>query len=67
MNVLKANNEQYNELNGFSNGGARLEFIKDANDNWIVGMGVLTIPDFEPIRPQLQELEIIPFEPKEDE
>lgn len=67
MKVLKATPDQYEALNGYTNQGARIEFIQDANDNWIVGMDVLTIPEFEPIRPQLEQLEQIPFEPKEDE
>ena len=56
MKVLKATNEHYSELNGFENGLSILQFAKDGNDNWIVGIEVLTDPDFEPIRPQLNEL-----------
>jgi hypothetical protein len=67
MDVLTANNEQYNSLNGYSNGFAKLEFIQDKNDRWIVGLGVLTDPNFEAIRTELNELERIPFEPKEPE
>ncbi len=65
MVVLKATLAQYSELNGFENGLSILQFAKDGNDNWIVGVEVLTDPDFEPIRPQLNELTQIEYiEPK---
>lgn len=65
MIVLKATLAQYSELNGFENGLSILQFAKDGNDNWIVGIEVLTDPDFEPIRPQLNELTQIEYiEPK---
>ncbi len=65
MVVLKATLAQYSELNGFENGLSILQFAKDGNDNWIVGIEVLTDPDFEPIRPQLNELTQIEYiEPK---
>ena len=46
MLVLKANTEQYNALNHYENNGNVLEFVKDGNDNWIVGMNVLTAECF---------------------
>ena len=61
MIVLKATLAQYNKLNGFQNGLSILEFAKDGNNNWIVGIEVLTDPDFEPIRTQLNELKQIEY------
>ena len=67
MIVLKATLAQYKALNGFQNGLSILQFAKDGNDNWIVGIEVLTDPDFEPIRPQLNELKQIEYiEPKNE-
>jgi hypothetical protein len=65
MKVLKATKTQYNSLNGYENGLSKLEFAKDGNDNWIVGMEVLEDENFAEIRPQLNELTQIEFiEPK---
>ena len=67
MIVLKATIAQYKALNGFENGLSILQFAKDGNDNWIVGIEVLTDPDFEAIHPQLNELTHIKYvEPKQD-
>lgn len=67
MIVLKATLAQYKSLNGFENGLSILQFAKDGSDNWIVGIEVLTDPDFEPIRPQLNELKQIEYiEPKNE-
>lgn len=61
MIVLKATLAQYKTLNGFQNGLSILQFAKDGNDNWIVGIEVLTDPDFEPIRTKLNELKQIEY------
>lgn len=63
MQVLKATQEKYNALNGYTNRNSRLQFIKDASDNWIVGKSVLTDNAFLAIRPQLEQLEEIPYNP----
>lgn len=63
MKVLKATQEQYNNLNNFQNGNSLLQFTKDVNENWIVGKNVLTDDAFLEIRQQLNELEEIDFEP----
>ena len=63
MNVLKANSSQYNELDGYSFKNSVLQFDKDINDNWIVGMSVLNDDAFIAIRTQLQQLEQIEFNP----
>ena len=65
MKVLKATKTQYNSLNGFQNGLSKLEFAKDGNDNWIVGLEVLNDNNFAEIRTQLNELTQIEYiEPK---
>jgi len=64
MTVLKATQQQYNELNGYRNGNSVLQFTKDANDNWIVGKSVLTDQAFEAIKPQLEQLEEIEHNPR---
>lgn len=63
MKVLKATEQKYNELNGYRNGNSVLQFVKDAGNNWIVGKQVLTDEAFLAIRPQLEQLEEIPYNP----
>jgi hypothetical protein len=67
MKVLKATTEQYNALNGYRNGNSVLQFVEDASGNWIVGKLVLTDEAFLAIRPQLEALEEIDFNPKQEE
>lgn len=67
MKVLKANEAQYKELNGFENLPHRLEFVKDANDNWIVGEHILKCEEFSQIVDKLKELEVIDYNPIIDE
>jgi len=67
MDVLKASLEQFSNLEGFSNGNSYIKFAKDANDNYIIGKEVLTDNLFLEIRNQLEELEVIPYNPKETE
>ena len=67
MKVLKANTAQYEALNGFTNGNSRIKFVKDADDNYIIGKEVLTDDKFLEIRNQLEQLEVIPYNPKETE
>jgi len=61
MKVLKATKTQYNSLNGYENGLSRLEFAKDINDNWIVGLEVLEDENFIEIKEQLLKLTVIEF------
>ena len=63
MTALKANTQQYNALNGYAKRNSVLQFVKDAGDNWIVGKSVLTDDAFLAIRPQLEQLEEIPYNP----
>jgi len=67
MDVLKANQEQFSNLEGFSNGNSYIKFAQDADDNWIIGKEVLTDDEFLEIRNQLKQLEVIPYNPKETE
>jgi hypothetical protein len=61
MKVLKATKTQYNSLNGYENGLSKLEFAKDVNDNWIVGLEVLEDENFAEIKEQLSKLTQIEF------
>jgi hypothetical protein len=63
MKVLKATEEQYNKLNGFTNGLHSLVFIKDADNNWITSESILTDENFYPILSDLIKLESIDFNP----
>lgn len=63
IRVLKATNAQYNNLNGLVNGNSKLEFIKDNANNWIIAKSVLTDPAWLSIRPALNQLQEIDFNP----
>ena len=63
MEVLKATEEQKDRLEGTHLNGY-LQFIQDADDNWIVGMGVIDNPNFTEIREELSSLERIEHNPK---
>jgi hypothetical protein len=65
MVVLKATQQQYNTLNGYTFHCSKLEFQKDFNNNWIVGLEVLEDIAFLKIREQLKALPLIDFEPIE--
>jgi hypothetical protein len=43
-----------------------LEFVKDGNDNWIVGMNVLTAECFYDIWHDLSQLETIEYTPTQE-
>jgi hypothetical protein len=59
--VLRANQTQYNQLNGYYNNFSKLEFTLDGNGEWIVGLEVLTDENFSEIKPLLDTLESIEF------
>ena len=61
--VLKATQTQYNTLNGYTYKRSKLEFQKDFNNNWIVGIEVLNEIDFLEIRVELNKLVKINFKP----
>lgn len=63
MMVLKATQEQFNELNGYANNQSILIFIKDKNFNFIVGEQVLNDVDFREIKDKLLQLEVIEYSP----
>ena len=67
MEVLKANTQQYEVLQGFANGNHIIDFSSDADDNWIIGKEVLTDDKFLEIRNQLEQLEVIIYKRKETE
>ena len=67
MEVLKANIQQYEVLQGFANGNHVIEFSLDADDNYIIGKQVLTDDNFIEIRESLKELKVINYNPKETE
>jgi len=67
MEVLKANTQQYEDLQGFANGNHIVDFSSDADDNYIIGKQILTDDKFLEIRNQLKQLEVIPYNPKETE
>ena len=67
MEVLKANTQQYEDLQGFANGNHIIDFSLDADDNYIIGKEVLTDDKFLEIRNQLKQLEVIPYNPKNTE
>jgi hypothetical protein len=64
MKVLKATLAQKKLLEGTYKNGAVLQFIQDANNNWVVNDAVLFDSDFEEIKTQLQALPQIDYEPK---
>lgn len=63
MKVLKANQEIYEAINGFQNGVHRLEFIKDADDNWIVNLEVKECAAFASVMDEINKLEEIEYNP----
>jgi hypothetical protein len=67
MEVLKANNAQYEALNGFTNHNHIINFALDADDNHIIGKQVLTDDKFLEIREELEQLEVIIYKRKETE
>lgn len=67
MIVLHPNTEQYNALNGYKHNSSELLFVKDGSDRWVVGLNVLTDPNFSAIHDQLEQLERIEYTPIPDE
>jgi len=61
MNVLKATDEQKQQLEGFYTNGAYLRFVKDAFDNNVVNEAVLYDDSFLSIREILYSLPIIEY------
>ena len=67
MKVLKATQNQYDEINGVSNKHAFVEFLKDINDNWITSINCKTDSTYHnDTRLRLQMLDEIEYEPKPD-
>jgi len=61
MNVLKATDEQKEQLEGFYANGAYLRFVKDSFDNNVVTDAVLYDDSFLSIREILYSLPIIEY------
>ena len=64
--VLHPNAEQYTALNGYRHNSSELLFVKDGSDRWIVGLEVLSDPNFAEIHDQLEQLERIEYTPFPD-
>lgn len=65
MDVLQANQQVYEALNGWNNDGHTIEFCLDSNGNYILNTDVLFDPYFEKIHDELNSLPRIPFAPYE--
>jgi hypothetical protein len=65
MKVLKATLYKKNKLEGIYKNGAMLQFIKDAENNWVVNEAVLNDENFAEIKKQLELLPLIDYLPKE--
>ena len=66
MEVLLATEDQKKQLEGTYENGAILQFVQDFNNNWVVNDNVLNDENYKSIFDQLNELNRIPFIPKED-
>ena len=66
MIVLKATEEQYQELNGYRNEMFHIQFTKDADGNWVLPTEVLKLKQYKEIHYQLNELERIEYIPIPD-
>jgi len=64
MEVLKATTKQKNDLSGTYPNGHVLQFIQDADGNWVCGVGNIDNPKFAEIKDQLSQLEVIDYKPK---
>jgi len=54
MKVLTPTNQEYISLNGYKKERSELLFVKDGNNNWIVGLEVLNDINFLEIYDQLE-------------
>jgi hypothetical protein len=65
--VLLATQDIFDRLNGYKNGNSLLEFVSDANDNWVVGEEVLNDVAFAEIHEDLSTLDKIDYVPKQQD
>jgi hypothetical protein len=63
MKVLKATQEQAEKLNGTYLNGSKIQFEKDANNNYVLDKNVLIDDDFIEIRDTLLNLPLIDYKP----
>ena len=61
--VLHPNTEQYNALNGYKNNASELLFVLDGSGRYIVGLEVLTDPNFAEIHDELKQLKQVTYTP----
>lgn len=61
MKVLRATQLQKEALDGYKNGNNVLKFVKDGNDDWIVGLNVLSNSVFSSIHDDLNALEQVDY------
>ncbi len=66
MVVLHPNTEQFSTLNGYTNNSSMLSFVVDGSGRYIVGVEVLSDPNFTEIHEQLNALERIEYTPFEE-
>lgn len=65
--VLHPNTEQYNAFNGYQNNSSKLVFVLDGSGRYIVGLEVLSDPNFAEIHDELNKLARIEYTPFTDE
>ena len=63
MRVLKASDYQKRKLQGEQREGFKINFVKDADGNWIIGKGILENPAFADLRSSLERLNEIEHNP----
>ena len=64
MIVLKAPTTYRKEkIEGLTIGSNLIRFVKDANNNWIVGKDILTDPNFTHLQSEFVSLEEIEYNP----
>jgi hypothetical protein len=63
MKVLTPTNQEYISLNGYKKERSELLFVKDGNNNFIVGLEVLNDINFLEIYDQLEQLQQIEYVP----
>jgi len=65
--VLKATPEQYEKLNGYTNGVSMIEFIEDANGGYVISVDVVQDEAFSEIHSDLLKLELVEYTPRNEQ
>jgi len=64
MIVLKAPTYyRKKKIEDLTSGAHLIRFIKDANENWIVGKQILNDPNFEHLKGEFEHLEEVEYSP----